>query len=209
MQDKLWHILIELSISSFICLVIILFAFFQWQIVDYVTPFLMIPIWLFMLILFIVSLISSLICLFKLKKIGAYALLPLALNLLTFWLVASGELTRMWLRVDFALYHSSRDEIVAEVYNGNLRPNVDYNGELISLGSQYPNLSMGGNEICFEQHRGKRFILFFTFRGIMDHYSGFLHVENGGDPSEYSDLSDSKNTEIVHWKGEWYFVSHH
>jgi hypothetical protein len=67
---------------------------------------------------------------------------------------------------------------------------------------------MGGNEVVVERHGGETYILFFTYRGILDNYSGFLYVTNGGSPSLFSDLSEEQFTQIVPQEQDWYFISH-
>jgi hypothetical protein len=52
-------------------------------------------------------------------------------------------------------------------------------------------------------------VFFFTFRGILDNYAGFLYVPSGGKPTEYSDLNEPQSVEIEHLEGNWYYASHH
>jgi hypothetical protein len=42
---------------------------------------------------------------------------------------------------------------------------------------------MGGNEVAVEEHAIKKYVLFFTFQGILDQYAGFLFVPEGGPPT--------------------------
>ena len=67
---------------------------------------------------------------------------------------------------------------------------------------------MGGNEVVVEEHDDKTYVLFFTFRGVLDNYSGFLYVPDGGSPSLFSDLDEQQFTQIVPLEENWYFVSH-
>ena len=89
--------------------------------------------------------------------------------------------------------------------SGTLRPNVAHNGSLIALGRSGPNVSAGGNEMMVETRADKPWVLFFTFRGI-NHYSGFLHVPDGGDPDTFADLSERRHQIVPHAPG-WYFVA--
>lgn len=75
--------------------------------------------------------------------------------------------------------------------------------------SEYSNVSKGGNEIIVEEHNGLKYIFFFTFRGILDNYSGFIHIPEGGDPSQFLDFDEKESTQIVHMEGNWYYASHH
>ena len=67
---------------------------------------------------------------------------------------------------------------------------------------------MGGNEVVVESHDGANYVFFFTFRGILDNYSGFLYVPEGGKASRFSDLSEQDSTQIKHLENNWYFTSH-
>lgn len=88
---------------------------------------------------------------------------------------------------------------------GELLPNVSHNAKIISL----PEYGVSnGNAIVIEGERDNPYVFFFTYRGILDNYSGFLWVPEGGDPSQFGDASD-KGTEITHYGGQWYFIGHH
>lgn len=66
---------------------------------------------------------------------------------------------------------------------------------------------MGGNEIVVERHREGAYVLFFTYRGVLDNYSGFLFVPQGGDPRGFRDLGETGTT-IEPLEQQWYFVAH-
>ncbi len=104
------------------------------------------------------------------------------------------------LDLDFKLHKTQREVVIENVNNGSLSPNVVHNSSLINLENRYPVLSAGGNEIVVEQHEGLKYVFFFTFRGILDNYAGFLYVPNGGKPTECSDLNESRGVEIKHLK---------
>ena len=107
------------------------------------------------------------------------------------------------------MYESQRQEVVEKVYSGELVPNVRHNSSLIALGAEYSKLSMGGNEIVVQDIDGLVYVFFFTYRGILDNYSGFLFVPDGGDPRNYSDLNEDDVTQIVKYADNWYWASHH
>jgi len=184
-------------------------AAFQWSIIDRITPFLYMPlvgvVWLF----FLIAAITGAICAFKYKKIGKISFLPSSIMASAFLIVYLVSFTNLWLKADFAYYKNEREEIVKKVYERKIKPNVAHNSSLINLGNSYPLVSMGGNEIVVEEHAGLKYVFFFTFRGIMDNYSGFIYVPDGGKPSQYSDLDESNSTQITHLEGNWYYASHH
>ena len=54
----------------------------------------------------------------------------------------------------------------------------------------------------------KKYVFFYTFRGILDNYSGFLWVPEGGKPELFQDAGES-GTEVLFYGGNWYFIGHH
>ncbi len=51
-------------------------------------------------------------------------------------------------------------------------------------------------------------MFFFTFRGVLDNYSGFLFVPDGGDPKEFYDLGEPGSTQLVKYGKNWYWAGH-
>lgn len=200
-----WRFIVAVSAS----LLIIILTAFEWSIIDRITPFLYMPlsgvVWLF----FMAAAIASLTCVFKYKKIGIISFSPLSILMGAFLVVYFVPFTNLWLKADYSLYKKEREEIVKKVYENKLKPNVNHNSSLINLGRSYPLVSMGGNEIVVEEHAGLKYVFFYTFRGILDNYSGFLYVPDGGVPTNYSDLDESSSTQITHLDGNWHYASHH
>ena len=117
--------------------------------------------------------------------------------------------TTLWLKADYVINKYQRNVVVSEVLSGQLVPNVEYNPSLINLGGKSPILSKGGNDIVVENHDNLTYVFFYTFRGILDNYSGYLYVPEGGVPDKYSDLNETEVAEIKHIEDNWYFVSHY
>lgn len=182
-----------------------LLSYYQWSLIDEVTPFGLVFIWIPIGACFFLSVISSLTCFTLIKKIRLVVFIPIAINALAYFI----PYTRMWVSADFAKHKYERDTIVTAVEQGRLTPNVEEDDQLIALDEGYPAVSMGGNEIVVEDHDGKKYILFFTFRGLLDNYSGFLHVPAGGNPSVFWNLKDEQSSQIVPFGENWYWTSHH
>ncbi|KZN48308.1 hypothetical protein [Pseudoalteromonas luteoviolacea] len=197
----------NLAIISSILL--ILLSAFQWSLVDIVTVFLMIPLFGAVWVFFLCCVISSLTCLLKLKDIGLKSAAPIGIHVIAFLLVTYVPFTMLWLKADFILNKELRELVVAQVLNGELKPNVSHNSSLINLGEEHIGLSRGGNDIVVENHEGLTYILFFTFRGLLDNYSGYLYVPSGGLPEKFRDLNEDDTTEIKHIEDNWYLISHH
>lgn len=200
-----WRLVFVVSAS----VMLVMLAAFKWSIIGLTTPFHYIPLALAVWLFFFVAGTASLSCITKYKAIGARSLIPLGVIIGSFIIVTFVPITNLWLKVNYSLYKAERNEIVSKVLSGELQPNVNHNSNLIALGNTYPIVSMGGNEIVVEEHDGDTYILFYTFRGVLDNYSGFLYVTKGGVPSKYSDLNEEDSTQIVPLEENWYYISHH
>jgi hypothetical protein len=186
---------------------VILFAVFQWTLIDLITPFLVLPLRVALGLIFFSITIWSVVYWIR-KRRQRFAALPTLVCVATIAIVALVTFTRLWINFNYWVNKADREKIVQLVSNGTLRPNVSYNRSLISLPTGSPHVSMGGNEIVVEEHLGKTYIFFFTYRGILDNYSGFLYVSPGGEPTRYSDLSEKESTQIEKFDESWYFAAH-
>lgn len=188
---------------------VILLTAFEWSLVDTITIFLMLPlsaaVWLF----FIGCMIASLTCVLNFKRIGRKSVAPIGIQLVALLLVIYVPFTALWLKADYILNKAQREVVVAKVLNGQLKPNVEYNTGSIHLSGDDSGVSRGGDDIVVETHDGRTYVFFFTFRGILDNYSGYLYVPEGGSAEKYSDLNEADVTQIKHIEHNWYLVSHH
>jgi hypothetical protein len=182
---------------------------FEWSIVDRITPFLYLPLAGVVWWVVIGVGLASLTCLTKIRAIGIRSFVPTAVVALSVLIVVLVPFTDLWLKLDYSLYKKERNEIVQKILRGDLTSNVSYNAKLIALGDTYPLVSMGGNEVVVEEHNGNMYILFYTFRGVLDSYSGFLYISGGGSPSLFSDLNEQATTQIISLEEDWYYASHH
>ena len=180
----------------------------QWWLVEWLTPFLMPLVLGLVWISFLGISAWSLVWAVRNRAMGRRVAIPLLICAATFLVVLMVPFTELWLRLNFAWYKGARERVVQEVQLGVLRPNSSDDGSLITLGPSRPNVSMGGNEIVVETHNAHTYVFFFTYRGILDNYSGFLHVPDGGDPREYSDLSEADKTQIVSYGDHWFYAAH-
>jgi len=96
-------------------------------------------------------------------------------------------------------------DVVEQVRSGALtRKAPDAN--LIKLRG-WNSLSLGGNEIVVHQAAEGPYVLFFTFRGVLGHYSGFLYVPEGGSPESYANSNGDRFIEVTPLEPHWYFVA--
>jgi len=187
--------LLFLALASSI--LVILIAFFQWYLIDIITEFLMLPIWLLTFGFFIFITVKTIMNLFKNKDWK-----PFTIQILTILLWLFFPFTQVMLDLDFKMNKSERKEVVEMVENGTLKPNVSYDSSLILLPKKYEQLSKGGGEIVIEKNGD--LVLFFTYRGMLDNFSGFVYSPNDKKPNQSDFDGDFKQIEKL--DKNWYFV---
>ncbi|OIJ22307.1 hypothetical protein BKP45_06620 [Anaerobacillus alkalidiazotrophicus] len=189
--------LLFLALASSV--LVILIAFFQWNLIDIITEFLMIPIWLVVFGFFIVITIMTVMNLFKNKDWK-----PLAIQLITIIIWLFFPFTEVMLDLDFKMNKLEREEVVELVINGTLKPNVPNNPSAILLPEKYEKLSKGGGQIFIEKKNKQYSVLFFTHRGVLDGFSGFIYSPEDRKPNQDDFNGDIK--EIKKLDKNWYFV---
>lgn len=176
-----------------------MFYLFRWSLVDVFTVFLMPFLWLLTVGFFIVGLVLSISGVFKAKYWK-----PLLIQLITILLLFLVPFNDIALKLDFMMKKEDRVEVISMIGNGKLNPNVSHNTSLIKLPKKYNQLSKGGGEIVVEGQGDSYAVLFFTMRGILDGFSGFVYSPNGTKPGKNDFGGDFKEIDKV--DENWYFV---
>ena len=189
-----------LLLSLISSLFVILVSLFQWDLVDIITEFLMLPIWLFVYAFFIIMTIWTLIHLFKKRKWQ-----PFVIQLITISLWFFFPFNQVNLDLNFKIHQDKREEVATKIENGVIKPNVSDSSSLIQLPKKYTQLSKGGGDIVVETKGKAKSILFFTYRGMLDNFSGFVYNPNDNKPSKSDFNGDFKQIKKVH--KNWYYVS--
>jgi len=189
-----------LLLSLISSLFVILVSLFQWDLVDIITEFLMLPIWLFVYAFFIIMTIWTLIHLFKKRKWQ-----PFVIQLITISLWFFFPFNQVNLDLNFKIHQDKREEVATKIENGVIKPNVSDSPSLIQLPKKYTQLSKGGGDIVVETKGKAKSILFFTYRGMLDNFSGFVYNPNDNKPSKSDFNGDFKQIKKVH--KNWYYVS--
>jgi len=148
--------------------------------------------------LFAVMLIPALVRLLAKDAPIWMRLLPIAVWLLTLWVVLEPPLVD----VNFIVLRGGREKAVQMIENGDLRPN---DRDIVDVSAAGTMLSAGGNEAMAGDCAGKTCVLFFADRGILHHYTGYLYVPAGGDAASFDDLL-TEHGFIKPLGGSWYFV---
>ncbi|AYE51862.1 hypothetical protein OEA_19650 [Priestia megaterium NCT-2] len=189
-----------LLLSLISSLFVILVSLFQWDLVDIITEFLMLPIWLFVYAFFIIMTIWTLIHLFKKRKWQ-----PFVIQLITISLWFLFPFNQINLDLNFKIHQDKREEVATKIENGVIKPNASDSPSLIQLPKKYTQLSKGGGDIVVETKGKAKSILFFTYRGMLDNFSGFVYNPNDNKPSKRDFNGDFKQIKKVH--KNWYYVS--
>ncbi|WP_201714934.1 hypothetical protein [Rossellomorea arthrocnemi] len=187
-----------LSVVSSVMVVAL--AFFQWHLVHILTPFLMPFLWLMAGGFFLVTMIFSIIAVIKRQGWK-----PVLIQSLTIVFIIFFPFTKVVLNMDFEKKRAERETVVKQVQEGAITSNASYNDSLIHLPKRYEKLSSGGGDILVEKKKQKWMVLFFTFRGILDSFSGFVYSSSGEKPRTGDFGGDF--IEIEQLYEHWYFVS--
>lgn len=92
-------------------------------------------------------------------------------------------------KVDWFILENKRNEIVEQVKNKELNPNVSWNGWVCELPFEFPVVSKGGNDIGIsrnEENNGTT-VTFWVFRNFFD--SPSTHFVYSDDPEEIKRLN--------------------
>lgn len=179
---------------------------FQWNIIDVLTPFLGGALFGLVWLLALLSAALAFLHAYRHRSKGAHIFAPLIVSTCTLMVAFFFPFTQLWLYANFHLNKAAREQVLFNVKSGNLVPNVAHNTNLIAL-PRDSGVSMGGEDIIVEGPSSDPYVFFFTFRGILDNYSGFLWVPDGGRPEQFGDAGEL-GTEIESFGGNWYFIGH-
>lgn len=179
----------------------------EWSLADWLTPFLLapllVPVWLLMLGVFASAL-------FHAWRRPWREWLPALACIAAIAFALLAPFARWWLWADFHRRLAAREAVIADVQAGTLAPNVAHNASLIALDGR-AQVSAGGNEVVVERHQGSVYLFFYTERGVLDRYAGYLWVAADGDPQMFDDgMRGHARIEGMgefDGKGRWYFIS--
>ncbi|EIJ78028.1 hypothetical protein PB1_10699 [Bacillus methanolicus PB1] len=187
------------TISLVSSTLVVLYKFFEWQIIEILTPFLLPLLWLLVFGFFFAITVRTVINLLKNKDWKPFVIQTVTIILWLFF-----PFTQVVLDIDFKINKSDREEVARKVENGTLKPNVSYNPSLIHLPKEYDQLSKGSGEIVLEKNGDNYSILFITFRGILDNFSGIVYSPNSQRLARSDFGGDLKEIEKI--DGNWYWL---
>lgn len=127
----------------------------------------------------------------SLRKPGLCALLLLLINV---------SCTRVVLDADFRRNLKEREEVIRMIKEGEFEIRERLN--IIQLPERYRYLSRGGGLIMVERYESGIGVFFFTFRGILDNFSGFIYRNDNACPNSTDFSGDFKQIKKI---GEGWF----
>lgn len=166
----------------------------------FLLPFLEGPI----ILLFLGSIISSVVYFIRNgKKEKLRAIAPFTICVITLLIVWVVPFTKINLALNFNKNLEQREKVVSMIQTGELMPNVSHNQSLIALPKEYAHLSKGGGEVVVEREGDKLRVLFFTFRGVLDSFSGFVYISD--DTKLQEGNFNTGSLQIEKKKEHWYW----
>ncbi len=181
-------------------IIVIIYNLTKWYLVQLVTPFFMpfvsIVIYGSFFIIFIIGIINFIKC--KNWK-------PLVIQLIIIIICIYVPFVKIYMKLDFIIYKEDRKQVIELIEQKKLIPNVEYNNEMIHLPKQFLSTSKNGGDILVQEKENSTLIFFYTYRGILDNFSGFIYSFNDIKPIKSDFNSDFK--EIIKVENNWYYVT--
>lgn len=194
---------VQLSIASVLFGIVVIEATaLQWEFEESLTPFCMGPVLLLLHgVLLILVLTSAIHLLIQVGRNWKLAVLPLAINLSVVAILWFVPFTSLWLAREFRMNWEGYNEVVALVEAGEIQP---YSYDLAPLPSEYCRLSRGC-EILIDRSDGVTRVFFYTFRGVLDNFSGYMYRSDDSPPEPSSFGGDWH--EINQVRPHWYWMA--
>jgi hypothetical protein len=197
------HFYIFLCATLSVCAAVLLFNLLNWLFLGYPLE---IVLGLFCGVAFVVVTVSALLYFFLRLKSWRLSGIPLLICVGTALILGFAPLVTLGDKLNFFVNRATRDALVAQVEAGTLRTPSNPSSIVLPLGKDVPPVSDGGNEIIVEEHQGKKYVFFYTYRGLLGYYAGFLYVPTGGSPTRYSDLARDTTKRTERLDTHWFYV---
>jgi hypothetical protein len=192
--------------AAIVSIVTLLVATFELSMADWPSGFVLLVVVPVVALAFFGCGLWSLTQLLRVRKDGVKFASPFLICAATLLILLYAPLQQVYLQHDFHWRLADRERIVARIERGELKPNVDYNKDLIALGTGEPHVS-AGNDIVVDQTDDGTYVLFLTSRGLKRYFTGFLHTPPGGDPKKFFEFDDKPPSQLVAYGKDWYFVA--
>ncbi|WOD43994.1 hypothetical protein [Hwangdonia lutea] len=180
----------------------------------YLVPYFIVALeWLILSLVLLIWSIGQIVKLIKERKNLsrqriASVLVISSLFLLTFFRQPVNQIIE---KADWYIFFNKRTEVVEQVKNGELEPNVSWNGWVCELPYEFPVISNGGNDIGISKNDSTNevTVTFWVFRNFFSSPSThFVYTNRPEDIKHYNELSERHPDD--NWKIEenWYRTFH-
>jgi hypothetical protein len=201
MKQKIW-------LGGIFCSIALLVQLFQWALFDWLTPFMMVPIDALMWICLIGFSVWALVELVRLRKSLGWkrAGMPLAVYLVTILLLIFVPFTAIYLHFDYK-WHFKERQAVATRFVEMSKQEQPFRNQVVPLPDAEKHLSNGGGDVIVDSDSRNKvaIVFFFTFRGILDNFAGFMYRSDSSYPKK-DDLGGNLS-DIEPMGAHWFWVS--
>ena len=111
-------------------------------------------------------------------------------------------------KADWHILYRKRMEIVEQVKNKELNPNVDWNDDLCELPFEFPIVSISGNDIIIERNERTQTttVAFFVNRGMLSSSTCFIYTNDDENIRKYNSLIRKDSESNWKLKENWYRI---
>lgn len=177
---------------------------FQWDIVDFITPFLLAPLIIFCLVGAVVTLlICVIVFIVRLCKRGVQRRLLYSLLLL---LTIGAFVMTNFVYVD-ELYEDARFALLSRRFDAAAEEMLaeGYAEGWVKLPPKYAGLSRGGGEVHIVGEGESKTVMFYMFTGVLDNFSVYAYAPTTGAYWEMEHYIDW--VQIIPMREGWYFCA--
>lgn len=205
--ERKWPVLLQVTIAA--CSLVLAVQILRWEIVSLLTPilepFIEIGSYLFFAVVVVWGLIALIAGLMRHRPVRR-TLISLGICAATFAIATFVPFNELELRANFRIHQGARTRIASEIVSGSYAGHVlrsGGRGDLVSLTPGERSLSDGGDAMVWRE-KGQTCVLFFSYRGVLDSFSGFVYTSDDQAPPADAFIGQPVETQKLssHWY--WY-----
>jgi hypothetical protein len=187
---------------------LLLLQIIRWPLTSIITPFLEPVVELAAGVCVLVVLVGSFIHAIRHhRQARGTGWLPFGVCVLTAGLIYIVPFNLIYMDGNFYLLRHWRAAVARSIVSGpeGHKENSGGRGDFISLPPHQSILSSGGGDIVIDHRDGRVFVLFFTYRGILDSFSGYVYSPDDTPPAKDQFLGDG--VEIWRVSPHWFWYA--
>ncbi len=171
---------------------------FKWFLVDFLTPFINIFIIVYLILMLILILIVLIILINNKQWITIMIATIICLLMIILPIDSYAESAR------FHILQSKMEQTALNTIRGDYgKLSDDNNVDVLSLPDSLHNLSRGGGDVLVFHNADKSAVFFFTYRGLIDNFSGYVYLTDLN--AKYLLKNYSDWIQIIQIDQHWFF----